>query len=281
MDGSPVVCGGYRFAAEEEQIASKQCDILSPKGKYKNRQVPMSFARGQAASVVLDGGQTLWITGGQPQWNSKKQFLKTTEYLSPASSKTEPGPDLKEEIKGHCLIKINDTSVLLIGGSTKAMEKGKNGYYVDPKTGNTTKVRPINNGRYGHVCGQVASGSGGKMIEVVVGGFMRLNNRHLTKSKSRQTTELLDVINNKKTWILGPMLEMEDPKRASALTTPEGSFLVIGGGSEIKGNRDIFELSCQGSVQSCLWTKRDQELASARFAHVAMIVPGKFARCQD
>ena len=79
-----------------------------------------------ASSVELD--DNLWITGGVG--NSD---LKTTEFIYP-SGKVMKGPDLPVKTMGHCMIKLHDGKIMILGGNFRFDDDGKQVLIYDPKS---------------------------------------------------------------------------------------------------------------------------------------------------
>ena len=76
----------------------------------------MSKNRTHAASVSIQN--TMWVTGGEDE-----NFidLRSTEFVDPTSRTVRPGPKLPKETYAHCLVKINSSTVMLIGGHSDSM----------------------------------------------------------------------------------------------------------------------------------------------------------------
>ena len=73
----------------------------------------MTEGRAFSASVVLSKS-AMWVTGGIGQ---DFQPLNTTEYVDINSQKSIPSSImLPTNLQQHCLIKINEKQVLLVGG---------------------------------------------------------------------------------------------------------------------------------------------------------------------
>ena len=64
-----------------------------------------------AASVLLDN-KTLWVTGGE----SNLGCVQTTELLILNQTEWIKGPDLPECLMEHCMVKLNNDTVLITGG---------------------------------------------------------------------------------------------------------------------------------------------------------------------
>ena len=61
----------------------------------------------------------LWVTGGLTfQYTINAIYMKTTEFISVEPGKSRRGPDLEGEISAHCMVKINDSYVMVTGGQS-------------------------------------------------------------------------------------------------------------------------------------------------------------------
>jgi hypothetical protein len=157
-DNIPLICGGYRYSGY-----GKRHDDCFDIGRTAEIQLKLSEPRSYGASVVLDG-QTLWITGGELNNSSA---TKTTEYVD--LNGTRPGPDLPLELQRHCLVAINATSVLLIGGYTIAGQFSKETYFYSIEDQVWTAGPPLMTGRYFHSCALFNHDN--QMTVIVTGGI--------------------------------------------------------------------------------------------------------------
>ena len=58
------------------------------------------------------------MTGGSS--TASESSMKSTERLNPKSLQWTSGPQLPESLYGHCVVSINDTTILIIGGGISA-----------------------------------------------------------------------------------------------------------------------------------------------------------------
>ena len=71
----------------------------------------MRQKRINAASAVLNGtSDVLWVTGGK---DVRGKSLRSTEFVS--FGRSSPGPLLPLPLVGHCVLVINDWTVMVIG----------------------------------------------------------------------------------------------------------------------------------------------------------------------
>jgi hypothetical protein len=105
IGNKPAICGG--FMNDDGNDHRKDCFVI---GQSVTKQPKMSKARGFAASVTFNEN-TLWVTGGL----TDNVYHKDTEFVQ--LNGTRPGPDLPIEVAYHCLVALNSTTILLIGGA--------------------------------------------------------------------------------------------------------------------------------------------------------------------
>ncbi len=109
-----MICGGAIEGGQEDK-----CFHLSAASskQWIPGETRMSGGRIRAASIVIDidNGKALWVTGG---YRKKLGVLKSTELVS-VKHGSNSGPDLPEPLHRHCLVKLNSSSAMLIGGQAK------------------------------------------------------------------------------------------------------------------------------------------------------------------
>jgi hypothetical protein len=93
------------------RAGSKNCNPLGQSGQ-KSQLIETRFA---AASLVLNNS-AIWITGGRGYYYGEP--LASTEFVSLGYNYTVPGPNLTKALFGHCLISVNDSTALIIGGDS-------------------------------------------------------------------------------------------------------------------------------------------------------------------
>ncbi len=114
-----VVCGG------EMQLDSSLKNHLCLALNRNNSQDTMSalnMARSGSASLVIDNGKTLWVTGGMDEYG----IFPLTEYITPSqktsdfATNNQHGPELPTEygsLADYCLVSLGPDNALLIGGT--------------------------------------------------------------------------------------------------------------------------------------------------------------------
>ncbi len=126
-----VVCGGRII---DTDIESNRCFNLN------NPEEQMSVGTGHlfelpslAASLVIDNGKSLWMTGGHyyDDPSSVTELLAMQTMQDENNNNTlrmftlDEGPVLPYFFYGHCLVKVTATIVMIVGGGTWYEEQSK------------------------------------------------------------------------------------------------------------------------------------------------------------
>jgi hypothetical protein len=137
--------------------------------------------RGGAASVVWNS-TTLWLTGGS---HGNSGITKSTEFVQLTG--TTRGPDLPLGVYGHCLVSLNDTTALLIGGQGGSdgtfSVNSKATFYYNTDHNTWTDGPPLITGRGGHSCALFKSPQHGNTDTVIVTGGYNGNLDYLASTE--------------------------------------------------------------------------------------------------
>ncbi len=293
----PVFCGGnWNYA-----LASRVCYRLG--AAFEDPIGVLIQERSQAASVSINNGSTLWVTGGEYQeFNGLEYFsnpLDTTEYLDVIYEDKDKvgldleldsmslistlGPRLPTMMRGHCLEMISDKLVILYGGYNYAQEFSKAWTFDLDKQNNPdgedwVEIASMSLARDRHSCGVLRDALSPKERKIVVAAGGCAGGGAHFGLVIRDSVELLhangEVLALK--WATGP--QMPEPLcGAASATIKDGTRLFVVGGvtdftvfPEEKSN-SVYYLQCRLTL--CEWTTVDLELLSPRSGAVAMIVP--------
>ncbi len=132
-----VACGGkIDLDDSSDEIDNVMCLLLNGDTHTTNNAGQLKSARNGAASLVLDNGKSLWITGG----SGVEDFtIDSTEYMKVASKASstfasvdddserlinEQGPHLPlAGMEQHCLVKVGPEIAMLIGGCFRGISQ--------------------------------------------------------------------------------------------------------------------------------------------------------------
>jgi hypothetical protein len=222
----------------------------------------MNSVRVYAAAAQLQDGKLL-VTGGYDESGS---------YLNSAEMLIEEGwesniPSLPVTIYAHCMVTVNSTTVMVIGGAQNVQISGKTFYFTFGEE-SWTEGPELKNIRGFHSCGKIRRNKESQEISVIVaGGF--------DGSSELSSVEILDEGSNE--WQTGPELSfvIEDSKMVEDQT---GGVVLIGGYSSSVGNLNTLYQLPHGGLDA-VWTKMDQKLQTGRNDPPAFLVPDNIVDC--
>ena len=120
-------------------------------------------------SIELD---VLWVTGG---YGGNVQWLSSSELIGPGGS--SEGPELPIEVEEHCLVRLDESRVMMIGGFDNTnYETSANTHIYDFDTETWSNGPALNQARKLLGCGTFTSAAhGGKTMVVVAGGYFLMD----------------------------------------------------------------------------------------------------------
>ncbi len=289
---TPLICGGLRRDWNDIHMSLVN---VPEAGCYTPGQVApvvnMSLARMGPASIVIDNGKSLWVTGGSDQLHST---FSSSEIVQVDPPIVMPGPDLPLELTLHCIVKLRNGTYLLIGGcklvylcfavslahlclTVNSQELGHVSRYTwsykDFGSKQWTPGPDLVRARMSHSCGVIQDKyEPEKSIVVVTGGL-------LDPKTGMDTTELGIVDPTLDYWKLGPAFPVEIDGASGIVSLDGLTFLLFGGFKDLSNvYNTIFSFECIN--EQCHWTKLDQELKQARARAVAMWIPNRLGSCE-
>jgi hypothetical protein len=182
-NNNALICGGYSDGTWE---FLDDCFAINENELTATAKLLQS--RSNAASVVLKG-TTLWLTGGYLEGIGP---TKSTEFVE--LTNTTPGPDLPLAVLNHCLVSLNETTVLLIGGNLADNTVSKATFFYNSDHQTWTEGPSLINGRYYHSCALLKNTLLGHTdIVIVTGG---------TNDGDLASTEFFNSLSSN-SWITG------------------------------------------------------------------------------
>ena len=112
------------------------------------------------------------MTGG---YGGNVQWLSSSELIGPGGS--SEGPELPIEVEEHCLVRLDESRVMMIGGFDNTnYETSANTHIYDFDTETWSNGPALNQARKLLGCGTFTSAAhGGKTMVVVAGGYFLMD----------------------------------------------------------------------------------------------------------
>jgi hypothetical protein len=222
----------------------------------------MNSVRVRAAAAQLQDGKLL-VTGGDDDSSSD---LNSAEML------TEEGwesniPSLPVTIYAHCMVTVNSTTVMVIGGYQNGMDSGKTFYFTFEEE-SWTEGPELENKRRLHSCGKIRRNKESQEMSIIVAGGE-------DGSSILSSVEILHEGSNE--WETGPELPF-GIDNSQMVEDQNGGVILIGGYSPSVGTLDtLYQLPHGG--QDAVWTKMEQKMKTGRYSHTAILVPDNIVDC--
>ncbi len=223
----------------------------------------MNSARYEAAEAQLQDGKLL-VTGG---------FDKNWLVINRAEILTEEGwesniPSLPVFIYASCMVTVNTTTVMAIGGFQNGSVSGGTFYFTFGEE--TWTNGPLLNVKRGyHMCGRIRSDKKSQEMSIIAAGGW-------DDSSLLSSVEILDEGSNE--WRAGPQLPLEIDD--SQMVEDENGGVILIGGYSSHGRLDtLYQLPYGGLGAD--WTPMVQKLQIARNQHTAFLVPDSAVNCSS
>ena len=260
----PMVCGGVD--PDDKKLHHDNCAMLV-NGQYELSPFKLETKRKLISDSVATINGSLVAVGGK---NPDDGELKSVEIVSPYQAGKLA--DLPYPLRGHCVVTIDENRLIAISGhGLERMQKDT--FVYDLKENQWTPSHQLNIGRLFHACEKFQLG---KSTVIVVAGGMAPSGG--SRDQRTETVEFLDFKSDSG-WIFGQSL----PHTVSShvlVTSPSGrGVLSVGGLIKEDGNTtgDIYEMSCNGSLDDCEWVTLKQKLKNPRTNFGAMLIPDNLA----
>jgi hypothetical protein len=225
--GNPIICGGG-----QNHHYSNMCYSLENNEWVSSAS--MNSVRMFAAAAQLQDGKLL-VTGG---YNGSPFVLTIKDdgstFLNSAEMLTEEGwesniPSLPVTIRRHCMVTVNSTTVMVIGGYQNDEHSGKTFYFTFGEE-SWTDGPELQNKRYFHSCGRIRRNKESQEMSIIVaGGYGYLS-----------SVEILDEGSSK--WQTGPELPF-GIVYTQMVEYQNGGVVLIGGESSSVSNLDTLSTS--------------------------------------
>jgi hypothetical protein len=223
----------------------------------------MNSVRVGAAAAQLQDGKLL-VTGGL---DGSGSIFNSAEML------TEKGwesniPSLPVTINDHCMVTVNSTTVMAIGGYQNGPYYSGKTFYFTFGEESWTEGPELKNKRGYHSCGKIRRNEESQEMSIIVAGGWD-NSLYLS------SVEILDEGSIE--WQTGPELPF-GIDLSQMVEDQNGGVILIGGYSSPGGNLDTLYQLLHGG-QDAVWTKMEQKMNTGRYAHTAFLVPDNIVDC--
>ncbi len=252
-----VVCSGKDKVSNDD---NDLCYSLSDPHKQLSGQ--MKPSRIGAASLVIDDGKTLWVTGGH---NSDRPS-PGTNYVQVSSStefRSRDGRNLPVMKWNHCLGKVGKNIAILIGGKGLAVPVEHMTWSVNVSTMDWRQQMPLTTGRSKHACGVLKDLSvTDKIIVIAAGG--ETSDGTLTDSVELMFSDGEDYLHSvpHSNWEIGPNIPVAVSDPTSIVTADQRKLFLLGVATNALLGQSliavVYKLHC--SDLQCQWTKLDHEM---------------------
>ncbi len=207
-------------------------------------------------------GNKLWITGG-----NSGSAPSTSEFVTPGQD-SEKGPDLPAAMGRHCMVHLDDDTIMFLGSSYNSERSSQNTYVYSVNDDSFTLGPQLTKPKYAMTCG-VIEDDGGNKIVVVAGG-------------SIGGSSYIDEI---ETWVPGSELDTFNiighlPNAVyggAGVITPDKKSLIVIGGYDGSYLDSLYKITC--TTTECNVETMPQKLKVARHLIVAMLIPDSLANC--
>jgi hypothetical protein len=205
----------------------------------------------------------IYVTGGFDESGSP---VNSAEMLT-AEGWYSNIPSLPVTVWAHCMITVNSTTVMVIGGQQNDQFSGKTFYFTFGEE-SWTEGPELKNERVDHSCGKIRRNKESQEMSIIVAAGYDFSSR-------LSSVEILDEGSNG--WQTGPEL-LFGIDNSQMVEDQNGGVVLIGGYSPSVGRLDtLYQLSHGG--QDAVWTKMEQKMKTGRAWHTAFLVPDNIVEC--
>ncbi len=257
--GKPILCGGF-----QKYDYSNKCYSLENNEWVSSAS--MNSVRAYAAAAQLKDGKLL-VTGG---FDASGSDRNSAEMLTEEGWKSNI-PSLKVTINAHCMVTVNSTTVMVIGGRQNGQYCSGKTFYFTFGEESWTEGPELKDKRAGNSCGKIRRNKESKEMSIIVAGGDDGSSR-------LSSVEILDEGSNE--WQTGPELPF-GIGYSQMVEDQNGGVVLTGGKPSSFSNFDTLDTLYQlpHGGQDAVWTKMEQKMQTGRRAHTAFLVPDNIVDC--
>ena len=212
FDNKPMVCGGYP--------ATTECSLLD-EGSWQNITHTNEYrlSAGCAQSPYRSEGHSLFVTGGYSETHSHE--TNTSESFN-GEFWEEIYPNLNISLYGQCVVLLNYTTVMVIGGFERESEYSNATFLYNTEHKEWRAGPALLTERAYHGCGRIRKSSQShEFTAIVVGG---------TNQGPWSALKSVEILDGNK-WVLGPDLPYATGG-TTLIEDPTGGVINVGGWTE-------------------------------------------------
>ena len=248
---NPLICGGYTNL----DISDRCYSLENNQWISSDRAVE---ARTEAAAAQLQDGRIV-VTGGYDGYQP--------EVL------TEQGwegnvPPLPVRVHAHCMVAVNSTTVMAIGGYQNDRTSGKT-FYFNANGQSWTEGPELKLKRILPGCGKIRRDKTSQEMRVIVAGGFEYYDSATT------SVEILDEGSNE--WRKGPELPF-GIAHSQLVEDQNGGVVLVGGYSDSENHLSTLRQLPHGGAEA-EWSEMEQKLKIGKFWHSAFLVPDNVVDC--
>jgi hypothetical protein len=221
----------------------------------------MSSVRVEAAAAQLPNG-ILLVTGG---FNGS--FHNSAE-MSTGDGWESKIPSLPVTIFAHCMVTVNTTTVMVIGGKQNGEDYSGKTFYFTLGEESWTEGPELKLRRFHHSCGKIRRDKDSEKMSIIVAGG----------EDGRVYFPIVEILDEgSDEWKTGPELPLSITASQMVEDQNGGAVLIGGFSSSYEAIDALYQLPHGG--QDAAWTKMEQKLKIGRLHHPAFLVPDNIADC--
>ncbi len=271
-DWTPIVCGGKSFITN---VVNDKCFTLS-QAPHANQTAEeqsldlMQINRIGAASLVVDNGKSLWVTGGgSPSSHNSVQTELVQLSHDDGHFVSSTSLQLPESLTHHCLKQIGPRMAIAVGGEDSDGYIHRNSWSLDLDS-LEWRSQVLRAPRTKHACGVLINVElPTSKVVIAVGG-------ETSTGTWTASVDLLVIVSFPEEeeegeeneipgeWIEGPKMPKIVHNAIGITTADHQRFLVVGVTDD--SNLNVFEMQCSsGGMEvevewQCGWTAIEQKL---------------------
>lgn len=264
LDGRVLVAGGRSQTATETLSST---ELFDPAKNSWRPGPPMNVARaGHTATPLLDG-RVLVVGGTAPAADGSSRFesLASAEVFDPKKNEWVTVGPLTDARNGHTATRLQDGSVLVIGGARPVHQHLATVERFDPQTNTFSSRRPLSRARWLHDAVLLKDGS-----VVVLGGRSNQSVGDAGAPMPKPGTAIASVERfDTSGGVWHEVPEMSEPRQRTAVVSAGNRVIVFGGQTTTMSTNYVEWWEPGGDG----WAQSKSHLSVPIAGHTATVLP--------